>query len=281
MGTLLCRIATYPSGALRRAGGTGGHTIDIAASGARRGRRGAIYAEDRDGSLSSRPLHDKRLPLVVLEFSQVSALVCIFTEPELARPWVKKIKVKVVGCLGKCDAGNQCPHVLPDYLDDSGIPKEYPYPHFSIISVPVEVDVAAFKEVISAAAHKGGSTKTNWWKPDFTHTKFHPTTPSIELRDRNDSGPSTTLKKLCDAIKKYTPPSGLPKITSCDGMETSAGTHITVPHTWVSSSGLGKSHQKYLHGDTSGLTWWVTILYSEPDMNCFEKYPYHLVSSAT
>ena len=189
----------------------------------------------------------------------------------------KEIKVRVVGCLGKCDAGKQCPHVLHDYFEDYGTPKKYPYPHLSILSDAVEVDIAEFKKVISAAAHKGGST--NWWKPDFTHTKFHPSTPSIELRDRSDSGPSTTLKDLCDAIKKYTPPtnSGLPKITACDGMETSAGTHITVPHAWVSNGGLGQSHEDYLHGDTSGLTWWVTFLYSED--NCFEAYPYHLASA--
>ena len=36
------------------------------------------YAEDHDGSPGSRPLHDGRLSLGVLEFSQVSALVCIF-----------------------------------------------------------------------------------------------------------------------------------------------------------------------------------------------------------
>ena len=65
--------------------------------------------------------------------------------------------------------------------------------------------------------------------------------------------------------------------TACDGMETSAGTHITVPHAWVSNGGLGQSHEDYLHGDTSGLTWWVTFLYSED--NCFEAYPYHLASA--
>ena len=86
MGTLLSRVATYPPGALRRAGATGDRTIAIAVRDARRRSKGAIYAEDRDASLCSRPLHDGRLSLGVLEFSQVLALVCIFTEPELARP---------------------------------------------------------------------------------------------------------------------------------------------------------------------------------------------------
>ena len=206
---------------------------------------------------------------------------------------VKKIKVKVVGCLGKCDVEKQCPHALRDYLYDVpyGIPNQYPYPHFSILSDSVEVDVAEFKKVISAAAHKAcdkGGSACNWWKPNFTHTLFHPHTPSIELQDSN-SGPSTTLKDLCDAIKEYTPLiSGLPKITKCDGMETSAGTHITVPNAWVSNGDLGQSHKDYLRGETHGhkipvlgvdLTWWVTILYSDDGMDCFEKYPYHLASA--
>ena len=68
-------------------------------------------------------------------------------------------------------------------------------------------------------------------------------------------------------------------------METSAGTHITVPHAWVSNGDLGQSHKEYLRGETHGdkipvlgvdLTWWVTILYSGD--NCFETYPYHLAS---
>ena len=83
MGTLLSRVVTYPSGALRRAGASSGRAIAIAGRDARRGRRGAIYAEDRDGSLKSRALDGGRLSLGVLEFSQVSALLCIFTD---ARP---------------------------------------------------------------------------------------------------------------------------------------------------------------------------------------------------
>ena len=79
MGTLLSRVATYPSGSLRRAGASGDRAIGIAVRDGRRGRQGAIYAEDRNGSLGSRPLHDGRLSLGVLEFSQVSALLCIFT----------------------------------------------------------------------------------------------------------------------------------------------------------------------------------------------------------
>ena len=77
--------------------------------------------------------------------------------------------------------------------------------------------------------------------------------------------------------------------TACDGMEkpgVTVGTHITVPHAWVSSSGLGQSHKDYLRGETHGhkipvlgvdLTWWVSIFYSEE--NCWEKYPYHLASA--
>ena len=79
----LSDIATYPPGALRRAGASSGRAIAIAGRDARRGRRGAIYAEDRDGSLKSRALDGGRLSLGVLEFSQVSALLCIFTD---ARP---------------------------------------------------------------------------------------------------------------------------------------------------------------------------------------------------
>ena len=52
----------------------------IAVRDGRRGRQGAIYAEDREGSPGSCPLHDGRLSLGVLEFSQVSALLCIFTD---------------------------------------------------------------------------------------------------------------------------------------------------------------------------------------------------------
>ena len=83
--TLLSRVATYPSGALRRAGASSGRAIAIAVRDARRGRRGANYDEDRDVSLKSRALDGGRLSYGILEFSQVSALVCIFTEPEHAR----------------------------------------------------------------------------------------------------------------------------------------------------------------------------------------------------
>ena len=44
----LSGIATYPSGARRRAGASGDRAIAIAGRDARRGRRGAIFAEDRD-----------------------------------------------------------------------------------------------------------------------------------------------------------------------------------------------------------------------------------------
>ena len=33
-----------------------------------------------------------------------------------------------------------------------------------------------------------------------------------------------------------------------------------------------------LHGDTSGLTWWVSIKYDEGE-GCWEKYPYPLASA--
>ena len=85
MGTLLSRIATGPSGAQRRAGASGDRAIATAVRDERRGRRGAIYAEDSDVSLGSRALDGGRLSFGILEFSQVSALVCIFTEPEHAR----------------------------------------------------------------------------------------------------------------------------------------------------------------------------------------------------
>ncbi len=56
MGTLLSRVATYPSGALRRAEASGDRAIAIAVRDARRGRRASICAEDRDGLLGSVPL---------------------------------------------------------------------------------------------------------------------------------------------------------------------------------------------------------------------------------
>ena len=74
IGTLLSRVATYPSGARRRAGATRGRAIAIAGCRRPQRPRASIYAEDRDVSLCSRPLHDGRLALGVLEFSQVSAL---------------------------------------------------------------------------------------------------------------------------------------------------------------------------------------------------------------
>ena len=77
MGTLLSRVATYPSGSLRRAGASGDRAIAAAVRDVPPRPRGAIYAEDREGSPGSCPLHDGRLSLGVLEFSQVSALLCI------------------------------------------------------------------------------------------------------------------------------------------------------------------------------------------------------------
>ena len=85
MGTLLSRVATYPPGARRRAGASGGRAIDIAAA------TGAATAEAQftpktatDRSRAVLCTTDDSRP-GVLEFSQVSALLCIFTEPELAR----------------------------------------------------------------------------------------------------------------------------------------------------------------------------------------------------
>ena len=57
----LSGIATYPSGARRRAGASGDRAIAIAGRDARRGRRGAIYAGDRDFLLESRALDGGRL----------------------------------------------------------------------------------------------------------------------------------------------------------------------------------------------------------------------------
>ena len=67
-------------------------------------------------------------------------------------------------------------------------------------------------------------------------------------------------------------------MTTCDGMETSTGPHITVPLNWVTNGELNSAGYTYLRQDK--ITWWVSILYSDDDMNCFEKYPYHLVSSS-
>ena len=51
---------------------------------------------------------------------------------------IHKVKVAVLGCLGKCDAGHQCPHTIHSYLHDTGHAANYPYPHVSILGdVPV------------------------------------------------------------------------------------------------------------------------------------------------
>ena len=59
--TLLSHVAMYPSGARRRAGATEGRAIVIAGRDARCGRRGAIYAEDRDAPPGSRALDGGRV----------------------------------------------------------------------------------------------------------------------------------------------------------------------------------------------------------------------------
>ena len=59
--TLLSHVAMYPSGARRRAGASSGRAIAIAVRDARRGRQGAIYAEDRNAPLRSRALDGGRL----------------------------------------------------------------------------------------------------------------------------------------------------------------------------------------------------------------------------
>ena len=99
---------------------------------------------------------------------------------------------------------------------------------------------------------------------------------SVEFARRLDKnkGPSTSLKRLCDEIK-----ANYKSIDKCDGMETSTGPHITVPLKWVTNGKLNSVGHTYLRQEK--ITWWVSILYSDDDMNCFEKYPYHLVSSST
>ena len=84
----LSGIATDPSGARRRAGVSGDRAIAIAVRDVRRGRRGAIDAENRDIWPRSRALDGGRLPCVVLaELQIVLSAFSIFTEPELlARP---------------------------------------------------------------------------------------------------------------------------------------------------------------------------------------------------
>jgi hypothetical protein len=91
-----------------------------------------------------------------------------------------KVTVDVLGCLGKCDAGHQCPHVIPSFVHDTGHAAGWPYPHVSIIvDGGVEVDIKKFKAVLRDAAHKGGST--NWWKPDLAKAKIT-SYPLIRLR---------------------------------------------------------------------------------------------------
>ena len=59
-----------------------------------------------------------------------------------------------------------------------------------------------------------------------------------------------------------------------------SGPHMTIPEAWVSNGKLKQSEVDYLRGETSGhLTWWVSILYSSDEENCFEAYPYHLASA--
>ena len=83
---LLPRGATYPSGARRRAVSSGGRAIAIAVRDGRRGRRGAIYAGDRDISLGSRALDGGRLSCE--GFRHLGILLSAFSifQPELARP---------------------------------------------------------------------------------------------------------------------------------------------------------------------------------------------------
>ena len=79
MGRLLSHVAMYPSGARRRAGASSGRGIAIAVRDEPPRPRASIYAGDRDASLRNCPLDDGRLSYGFLEFSQVSALLCIFT----------------------------------------------------------------------------------------------------------------------------------------------------------------------------------------------------------
>ena len=73
----LSGVATYPSGARRRAGASGDRAIAIAGCDGRRGRRSSIYAQDRDGSLKSRALDGGRLSYGrVGIFSSFSSLLC-------------------------------------------------------------------------------------------------------------------------------------------------------------------------------------------------------------
>ena len=71
--TLLLRVATYPSGARRRAGASGDRAIVIAGCDARGGRRVSIYAEDRDGLLGSRALDGERLSYEGLCYLQIGS----------------------------------------------------------------------------------------------------------------------------------------------------------------------------------------------------------------
>jgi hypothetical protein len=58
---LLSRVATYPSGALRRAGASGGRAIVIAVRDAPPRSPRQFYAEDRDAPLGSRALDGGRV----------------------------------------------------------------------------------------------------------------------------------------------------------------------------------------------------------------------------
>ena len=83
---LLQNIATDPLGAKRRAGASSGRAIAIAVRDGRRGRRGAIYAEDRDGSLGSRELDGGRLSSGRFGIFSSFSSALHFHKPELAHP---------------------------------------------------------------------------------------------------------------------------------------------------------------------------------------------------
>ena len=86
MGTLLCRIATYPSGARRCPGASGGRAIAIAVPDGRRGRRGAIYAAKTTTDRSEAVLcttDDSRW--AYWNFPKFQ-LCSAFSQTELARP---------------------------------------------------------------------------------------------------------------------------------------------------------------------------------------------------
>ena len=85
------------------------------------------------------------------------------------------------------------------------------------------------------------------------------------------TGSSETLVRVCDAIK---PVLGIKPQDDCDGQKSYLGTHITVPKAWVTQGKLNSKGQTYLRKPE--LQWYVSILYPEPELNCWGKYPYHL-----